>query len=62
MITKRTARNRPKQPPRKIRLSEVKAEDLKRITGGNRGDLAGIQGTCGSERPNCWEQPPVNPR
>jgi hypothetical protein len=62
MTTKRTARNRSKQAPRTIHLSEVKAEDLKRITGGNRSDLAGLQGTCGSEGDRCGQQPPVNRR
>ena len=47
MTTKRT---RSKQPPRTIRLSEVKAEDLKRIMGGNGSENGGLEGTLGSER------------
>ena len=47
MTTKRTARAK---EPRTIRLSEVKAEDLKRIIGGNGNENGGLEGTLGSER------------
>jgi hypothetical protein len=53
MTTKRTARTRSKKSPTTIRLSEVKAEDLKRIMGGNGSENGGLQGTCGSERNGC---------
>lgn len=45
MSTQRTTRTGSK----KIRLSDVKAEDLNRIVGGAGNEDGGLQGTLGSE-------------